>query len=60
MRFGPEQDPIEQLDRDEERAIAAAVKARFGHGDLTSALRQVDDLARQRLALNARGSRLYA
>lgn len=61
MKFGPEQDPIEELDREEERVIALAVKARFGQGgDLNTALRMVDDVARRRLLINAQVTRLYA
>ncbi|MEH3045700.1 hypothetical protein [Sphingomonas adhaesiva] len=55
-----EQDPIEDLDREEERAIAAAVQARFGQGDLQAALREVDRLAAMRLRMHERVTRLYA
>jgi hypothetical protein len=61
MKIGNEQDPIEQLDREEERAIAAAVKARFnGRGDATAALREVDRLAVRRLAMYAGVTRICA
>ncbi len=58
----PETDtnPIEQLDRDEKRAIAAAVRARFVTGDIRAAMRQVDEVARRRLEMNAQVTRLYA
>ena len=60
MKIGTEHDPIEDLDREEERAIAVAVKARFGQGDLTAALREVDRLAVRRLHMHAQVTRLYA
>lgn len=61
MKIGMEQDLIEDLDRKEERAIAAAVKARFGQGgNLDAALREVDRLSAVRLSMHARVSRLYA
>lgn len=53
MKIGMEPDPIEELDRQESRAIAAAVKARFGQGDLPAAQREVDRLAQRRLNLRA-------
>lgn len=55
-----ETNPVEQLDRDEKRAIAAVVRARFVTGDVCAAMRHVDDLARRRLELNAQVTRLYA
>lgn len=60
MKIGMEHDPIEDLDREEERAIAAAVQARFGQGDLQAALREVDRLASVRLTMHAQVTRLYA
>lgn len=54
-------DPIEQLDRDEERAIAAVVRARFGKGDLASALRTMDSVTTRRLQLRQQqATRRYA
>lgn len=52
MKIGMEPDPVEEFDREQERAIAAAVRAQFGHGDLREALRQVDRLAERRLKMN--------
>lgn len=61
MKIGMEQDLIEELDRKEERAIAAAVKAQFGQGgNLDAALREVDRLSAVRLSMHAQVSRLYA
>lgn len=60
MKIGIEQDPVEMLDREEERAIAKAVKARFGQGDATAALREVDRLAKRRLNMYAQVTRLHA
>lgn len=53
MKIGTQQDLIEELDRDQERAIAAAVKARFRHGDVGAALREVDRLTARRLELQS-------
>lgn len=60
MKIGMEDDPIEALDREQERAIAAAVRAQFGQGDLPTALREVDRLSRRRLQMHAMVSRLSA
>ena len=60
MKIGMELDPIEEFDRQVERAIAAAVKARFRQGDVDAALREVDRLTKQRLEMNAAVTRLCA
>ncbi len=60
MRIGMEQDPVEELDREQERAIAAAVQAQIGHGDLREALRLVDRLAERRLQMNAESAHQFA
>lgn len=60
MKIGMEQDPIEELDREEERAIAAAVRARFGQGDLRAALSEVDRLAKNRIQMHRNTTRICA
>ena len=60
MKIGMEDDPIEALDREQERAIAKAVKAQFGQGDLKAALREVDRLSQVRLNMHTQVTRLYA
>ena len=60
MKIGMELDPVEEFDRQLERAVAAAVKAKFRHGDVEAALREVDRLTKQRLAMNAGMTRLCA
>lgn len=60
MKIGMENDPVEEFDREQERAIAAAVQAQFGNGDLGEALRRVDRLAKRRLEMNGQLSRLCA
>ncbi len=51
MKIVIEQDPVEELDREEERAIAAVVRARFGKGDLRDALRTMETVTSKRLRL---------
>lgn len=51
LKIGMERDPVEELDREEERAIAAVVRARFGKGDLHGALQVMDGLTRKRLKM---------
>lgn len=53
-------DPIEQLDRQRERAIAAAVRARFGQGDSQQAVREVNSLSERRLSMQVQASRFAA
>ena len=60
VKIGMENDPIEEFDREQERAVAAAVRAQFGHGDLGEALRKVDRLAERRLKMHHGVSRIYA
>ncbi|WP_423605692.1 hypothetical protein [Sphingomonas sp. MS122] len=60
MKIGMENDPVEDFDREQERAIAAAVQAQFGKGDLREALRRVDRLAERRLEMNGKLSRICA
>ncbi|WP_150131750.1 hypothetical protein [Sphingomonas carotinifaciens] len=60
MKIGMEQDPIEDLDREEERVIAAAVHARFSGGDLKAALREFDRLAVTRMAMHRKVTSLCA
>lgn len=60
MKIGMEHDPSEDFDREQERAIADAVRAQFGEGDLGEAVRQVNRLAERRLSINNQVSRLYA
>ncbi len=55
MKIGMEPDPVEDLDRRLERAVAAAVKARFGDGDDSGhAFDEVHRLSQQRLNLSNR------
>lgn len=51
MKVGMENDPVEDLDREEERAIAAVVRARLGKGDLPAALRVMETVTIKRLRL---------
>ena len=51
MKIGNDSDPIEELDREEERAIAAVVRARFGRGNLGDALRTMETVTSKRLKL---------
>lgn len=51
MKNGNDSDPIEELDREEERAIAAVVRARFGSGDLDDALRTMESVTSKRLRM---------
>jgi hypothetical protein len=60
MKIGMENDPVENFEREQERAIAAAVQAQFGKGDLREALRRVDRLAERRLEMNEKISRICA
>lgn len=60
MKIGMENDPVENFDREQESAIAAAVQAQFGKGDLREALRRVDRLAERRLEMNEKISRICA
>lgn len=60
MKIGTQKNLIEELDREQEHAIALAVKARFRQGDVKAALREVDRLTVRRLDLHASVSRIYA
>ncbi len=60
MKIGMEKDPIEELDREEERAIAAAVRARFNGGDIKAALQEYDRLANTRIAMRRQVTSLCA
>ena len=60
VRIGMEGDPDEAFDREQKCAIAAAVQAQFGKGDLREALRRVDRLAERRLEMNGKLSRICA
>lgn len=51
MKIDKENDPVEELDREEERAIAAVVRARFGKGNLGDALRTMESVTSKRLRL---------
>lgn len=51
MKNGNDSDPIEELDREEERAIAAVVRARFGRGNLDDALRTMESVTSKRLRM---------
>lgn len=51
MKIGKDSDPIEELDREEERAIAAVVRARFGRGNLDDALRTMESVTSKRLRM---------
>ena len=51
MKIGKDSDPIEELDREEERAIAAVVRARFGRGNLDDALRTMESVTSKRLKM---------
>ncbi|MHA6769073.1 hypothetical protein [Sphingobium ummariense] len=53
MTFGTEPDPVDLLDREEERAIAAVVRARFGRGDLRQALSTMEGVTTRRLHMRA-------
>lgn len=48
MINGAPKDPVEDLDLEEERAIAAVMKARFGPGDLQGALRNMERVTNKR------------
>ncbi|WP_176473177.1 hypothetical protein [Sphingomonas lenta] len=61
MKIGMEPDPVEDFDREMERAIAAMVQAQVGRGgSVDEALRRVDRLAEQRLRMNREASCLAA
>jgi hypothetical protein len=51
--LGMEEDPLENLDREEARAIAQAVKVRRDGGDVSGIMRALDALASDRLKLIA-------
>lgn len=51
MKPGMESNPIEELDREEDRAIAAVVRARFCKGDLGAALRTMESVTSKRLRM---------
>lgn len=51
MKIVVQNDPVEELDREEERAIAAFVRARFGKGDLNDALRAVEGVTSKRIRM---------
>lgn len=54
MKIGMELDPIEELDREEKRAIAAVVRARFEKGDLDKARRDLEVITARRMKLRER------
>lgn len=61
MKIGMEPDPVEDFDREMERAVAAMVQAQFGRGgNVDEALRHVDRLAERRLRMNHEASCLAA
>jgi fructose-1,6-bisphosphatase/inositol monophosphatase family enzyme len=51
MEIGMKNDPVEELDREEERAIAAVVRARFSNGDVRGALRTMESVTSKRLRM---------
>jgi hypothetical protein len=53
MKTGTQKDPAENLEREEERAIAAVVRAKMGLGDLADALRAMDDVTAKRMRMRA-------
>ena len=53
MKIGMELDPVEDLERELERAIATAAKVQFGgQGDIGEAMDRVHQLSRRRLDWN--------
>lgn len=54
MKTATEKDPVESLDREEERAIAAVVRARFGQGDYQRALQSMEAITSRRLMMRQR------
>lgn len=58
MKIGMEDDPVEALDREEESAIAAVVRARFGEGDLAKARRELEIVTSKRIQLREQQVRL--
>ena len=61
MKIGMEPDPVEDFDREMERAIAAMVQAQVGRGgNVDEALRRVDRLSEQRLRMNRQAACLAA
>lgn len=60
MKVGIEPDSVEALDREEESAIAAVVRARFGKGNLQDALRTMDRVTDKRLRMRVQQVRRYA
>lgn len=50
MKIGMEPDPVEDLERELERAVATAAKVQFGgQGDIGEAMAKVHQLSRRRL-----------
>ena len=61
MKIGMEPDPVEDLERELERAIAEAAKVQFGgQGDIGQALAEVYRLSRERLDWTSQEVRLRA
>ncbi len=61
MKTGTQTDPVEKLEREEESAIAALVRAITGNGDLNAARRQMDDVTERRIRMrNEQAVRRYA
>lgn len=54
MKIVVQNDPVEELDREEERAIAAYVRARFGKGDLKDAERTMEGVTSKRIRMRAK------
>lgn len=54
-----ELDPVEALDREEDNAIAAVVRARFGQGSLQDALRTMGSVTDKRLRMRVRQVRRH-
>lgn len=60
-KIGMEPDPVEEFDREMERAIADMVQAQFGRGgSVVEAQGRVDRLAERRLRMNGEASYLAA
>jgi len=53
MKVGMEHDPVEDLDREEERTIAALISARISKGDIQAAKRAVEAVSIKRQQLRS-------
>lgn len=61
METGTQKDPAEKLEREEESAIAALVRAIAGNGDIASARQQMDEVTSRRLRMrDEQAMRRYA